>query len=66
MKIVYGAKSCSFGTGILKSGDTLTATDQEVMDRWAEYFQELLNQPVEWDNRVMDCLPAQRPINYEL
>ncbi len=60
---IYGPTHKSFAS--LKTADgTLLLTDQqEVLFRWGEHFEELLNRPSTVDEEIIDSVPARPLVN---
>ena len=65
IKAVYGPKSHSTHPVRTKDGITLIKDKKDILCRWAEYLQELLNQDNPVDQSIADQLP-QLPIILEL
>jgi len=65
IKVVYGPKSHSTHPVRTKDGITLIKDKKDILSRWAEHLQELLNQDNPVDPSIADQLP-QLPIISEL
>jgi len=65
IKAVYGPKSHSTHPVRTKDGITLIKDKKDILSRWAEHLQELLNQDNPVDQSIADQLP-QLPIISEL
>ena len=64
LKAVYGPKSS--GTSPIHSSDNTLLTDRdEILKRWAEHFDSILNRQAEVDDNVINEIP-QRPVLQEL
>lgn len=58
VKSVHGPKNSSLSPVKSADGSTLIKDQKQVVDRWAEHFQALLNQPATPDLAVLEELPC--------
>jgi len=65
IKVANGPKSHSTHHVRPKDGTTLIKDKKDILSRWAEYLQELLNQANPVDQSIVDQLP-QLPTISEL
>ena len=62
LKAIYGPKSSSSSSLLSADGSTLLTDKKQILDRWAEHFNTVLNRPSSINNEAIDRLP-QVPIN---
>jgi hypothetical protein len=74
LKIVYGKKPVAMVSGLQGSGNqllksdgtTLTTSEEEIVDRWIEHFNKLLNQPGSVSSSIDSYLPEAMDICVKL
>ncbi|XP_061884956.1 uncharacterized protein LOC133635724 [Entelurus aequoreus] len=62
VKTIHGPRNSSLSPVKSADGSTLIKDQKQVVDRWAEHFQTLLNQPATPDLAVLDELPSYQTI----
>ncbi|KAI8513702.1 hypothetical protein Bbelb_080260 [Branchiostoma belcheri] len=65
LKEIYGPSSTGLSPLLTADGNTLITDKEDILKRWAEHFDNVLNRPSEINNEAIDRLP-QVPINDEL
>ncbi|KAK3887593.1 hypothetical protein Pcinc_008297 [Petrolisthes cinctipes] len=65
LKAVYGPPSCGSSPLLSADGTTLLKGKKEILERWAEHFDSVLNRPSSINNEVIARLP-QVAINPDL
>ena len=65
LKAIYGPKQSSYPSVRSKNGKSVITDPDEILDRWVEHFDEVLNQPSNFDSSVLEDLP-QWETNYKL
>ena len=58
VKSIHGPRNSSLSPVKSADGSTLIKDQKQVVDRWAEHFQTLLNQPASPDLAVLEELPS--------
>ena len=57
IKVVYGPQTSGASPILSADGSTLFTEKEEILDRWAEHFQNVLNRPSTVNEEVIDRLP---------
>ena len=65
LKAIYGPKCGGLAPLRTADGDTLLTNKDDVLKRWAEHFNNLLNRPSTVDNAAIDEIP-QHPMQEQL
>ncbi|KAL8595463.1 hypothetical protein ACOMHN_024162 [Nucella lapillus] len=65
LKAVYGPQSSRYSPLLSADGSTLLTDKKQILERWAEHFDSVLNRPAVINDEAVACLP-QVAINTEL
>ena len=65
LKAVFGPKKSSYPSVKSKNGKSVITDPDKILDRWVEHFDEVLNQPSDFDSSVLEEIP-QWEINHKL
>ena len=65
LKAVYGPKPSGSSPLLSADGSTLLTEREQILERWAEHFNSVLNRPAQINNEAIDRIP-QVPINHKL
>ena len=57
LKIIYGPKSSGATTVRSADGSILLADKESILERWAEHFNRVLNQPSSINGDAIDRVP---------
>ena len=65
LKAIFGPKKSSYPSVKSKNGKSVITDPDKILDRWVEHFDEVLNQPSDFDSSVLEDIP-QWETNHKL